>query len=304
MVSLSEEKKHNHTNRTQNPGRTLAHLLGFGLPLALILAVIRGTPQAEEATGRVRFTEVELKQVQARHMRIWNRPPTVEELRQAMEQYVREEILYREALAREFDRNDPTVRLAMVRKVMMLGTARAEAAEPGDKEIQAYFALRQQQYRTPAVVDLLQVFVSADKRGDQASDDAETLLTELRRRDPNADELDAYGDSIMLAHRNADMSEQDLDRTFGNGFGAAVIAQTVGQWSGPIESGYGLHLVKVLKREDATIPDWRDIRRKLLTDMQFEARKAAEDQLYAEIAPRYQIVYDEAVARVLEGAVQ
>ena len=292
-----------NTNAT-SPGRTLVHLLGFGLLLALILVVVRGTPNTGNDSGRITFTEVDVEQVRARHARTWNRPPTPEELRKAMEQYVREEILYREALAREFDRNDPTVRMAMVRKVMMLGTARADATEPSDKELQAYFALRQERYRIPAVVDLLQVFVSMDKRGGKASADAKRILDELRKRDPRAEELGAYGDSIMLAHMNADMSEQDLDRTFGYGFGAAVVALTVGQWAGPIESGYGLHLVKVLKRQDAAIPNWTDVRHKLITDMQFEARKAAEDQLYAEIAPRYQIVYDDAVASVLEGAGQ
>ena len=299
---MTEETLDNQANQKQGPGRTLVHLLGFGLLLALILMVVRGTPQAGDATGRVTFTEVDLKQVHARHQRTWNRPPTAQELRKAMEQYVREEILYREALARDFDRNDPTVRLAMVRKVMMLGTARAEATEPCDKELQAYFALRQQRYRIPAVVDLLQVFVSPDKRGEKARDDAEQILAELRERDPQADELEAYGDSIMLAHVNADMSEQDLDRTFGNGFSAAVVALEPDQWAGPVQSGYGLHLVKVLQRVDSAIPDWRDVRHKLITDMQFEARKAAEDQLYAEIAPRYQIIYDDAVASVLEGA--
>lgn len=80
----------------------------------------------------------------------------------------------------------------------------------------------------------------------------------------------------------------------------AIVALEPGQWAGPVESGYGLHLVKVLRRVDSAIPDWRDVRRKLVTDVQLEARKAAEDQLYAEIAPRYQIIYGDAVTRVLE----
>ena len=129
-------------------------------------------------------------------------------------------------------------------------------------------------------------------------------VTDDRERDPQADELEAYGDSIMLAHVNSDMSEYDLDRTFGKGFSAGVVTLEPGQWAGPIESGYGLHLVKVKQRVDGAIPDWRDVRHKLVTDVQFEARKAAEDQLYAEIAPRYQIVYDDVVAGVLEGAAE
>ncbi len=61
-------------------------------------------------------------------MRTWNRPPTAVELSKGLGQYVRDEILYREALARNLDRADPTVRLAMVRKITMMVVARAEAA--------------------------------------------------------------------------------------------------------------------------------------------------------------------------------
>jgi hypothetical protein len=288
--------------RRSAPGRILAHLLGFGLLLALILVLLRGTPQSGDAIDRVAFTEVDLKQIYARHTRTWNRPPTEEELRKAMEQYVRNEIFYREALARNFDQNDPTVRLAMVRKLIMLGTARAEAAVPGDKELQAYFSLRRERYRMPAQVDLVQVFVSTDKRGDTAREDAKQLLAALHESDPGADELHAFGDAIMLDSVQADMSESDLDRTFGTGFSEAVLGLEPGRWTGPVESGYGLHLVKVLRRDDAAIPDWRDVCSRLITDMQYEARAAAEDQLYAEIAPRYQIVYDDAVTSLMEGA--
>lgn len=301
---MNVEKQDHSTYQSSGPVRTLAHLLGFGLLLALILILVRGTPKAGNATDRVTFTEVDLKQVHARYMRTWNRPPTNEELRKAMEQYVRDEILYREALSRNFDQNDPTVRLAMIRKVLMLGTARVEAAVPSDKELQAYFSLRQERYRIPAVVDLAQVYISTDKRGDTAREDAEKLLAELRARDPKIDELRAYGDSIMLHSAQTDMSETDLDRTFGNGFGAAVLALEPGRWAGPVQSGYGLHLVKVVQRDEARIPHWMEVRDKLVTDMQYEARKAAEDQLFAEIAPRYQIIYDDAVTSLLEGAAQ
>ena len=289
---------------TNSPGRTLAHLLGFGLLLAMILILVRGTPQADDATDRVTFTEVDLKQVHARYMRTWNRPPTEEEFRKAREQYVRDELLYREALARNFDQNDPTVRLAMIRKVMMLGTARAEAAVPSDKEMQAFFSLRQERYRIPAVMDLVQIFISTDKRGDKAQEDAEQLLTELRELDPKMEELHAYGDAIMLDSVQANRSEQELDRSFGTGFSAAVLALEPGRWAGPVQSGYGLHLVKVVERDDARIPDWTEVRYKLLTDMQYDAGMAAEDQLYAEITSRYQIIYDETVANLLEGAAQ
>ena len=65
---MKQETTNTNTN-TSSPGRTSAHLLGFGLLLALILMVVRGTPQVGETTGRVTFTERDLKQVHARHDR-------------------------------------------------------------------------------------------------------------------------------------------------------------------------------------------------------------------------------------------
>jgi parvulin-like peptidyl-prolyl isomerase len=97
------------------------------------------------------------------------------------------------------------------------------------------------------------------------------------------------------------MSEQDLDRTFGGKFGAAVMALTPEEWSDPVESGYGLHLVKVTNRVESRIPELNEVIDRVITDIRYENRKAAEDQFYAEVAPRYQILYDEAALAVLEG---
>ena len=281
--------------------RTFAHLFAFGLLLALAMMLVRGTPGDSEDASRVVFTEADVAQVRAKFMRTWNRPPTAVELRKGLEQYIRNEILYREALARNLDRADPIVRLTMVRKITMMGTAKAEAAELTDEEIQAYFALRKERYRIPATVNLMQVYLSKDKRGDRVQADAAQILESFKQREPRPRELADLGDLSMLGSVYTEMSEQDLDRTFGAEFGAAVLALTPGKWSGPIESGYGLHLLKVTHRKESRIPDLTEVGQRVIADMRYEGRKAAEDQLYAEIAPRYQVLYDEAARAVLEG---
>jgi peptidyl-prolyl cis-trans isomerase C len=265
------------------------------------MILVRGTPGDSEDASRVVFTEADVAQVKAKMMRTWSRPPTAVELRRGFAQYIRNEILYREALARNLDRADPTVQLAMVRKITMMGTAQAEAAELTDEEIQAYFSLRKERYRIPARVNLMQVYLSKDKRGDSAQADTAQLLESFKQREPQPGELAGLGDSSMLESVFAEMSEQDLDRTFGGQFGAAVLALTPGQWSGPVESGYGLHLLKVTHRKESRIPDLTEVGQRVIADMRYEGRKAAEDQLYAEIAPRYQVLYDKAARAVLEG---
>jgi len=82
------------------------------------------------------------------------------------------------------------------------------------------------------------------------------------------------------------------------------MALVPGQWEGPVESGYGLHLVKVTRRVDSRIPHWSEVRDRIISDMLFEGRGAAEDQFYAEILPRYQVVFSRPVAELLEDGDQ
>ena len=280
---------------------TAAHMLGFGLLLALVILLAKGPPVDVDDGSRVTFTEADLAHVQAAFERTWSRPPTGIELRKAFDRYVRDEVLYREALARGLDLNDPIVKMSLVRKITMLGTAAAEAVEPPDAELKAYFELRTERYRIPASFDLMQVCLNADKRGEHVGTDAAELLARLRQNDPRQEELAELGDMLMLPNSVRDMSEDELARTFGTAFPGAVLSLAVGQWEGPVESGFGLHLVKVIRREESRIPDWTEVRDRIVTDMQFEGRKAAEDQLYAEILPRYQVVYSEGVGVLLDG---
>jgi parvulin-like peptidyl-prolyl isomerase len=105
----------------------------------------------------------------------------------------------------------------------------------------------------------------------------------------------------MLPKLATDASEDDLSRTFGQDFRDAIVSLPVGEWQGPVESGFGLHLVKITRREDSRIPEWVEVRDRIEADLLYEGRKAAEDQFYAEVLPRYQVIYDEGVVAALEG---
>jgi hypothetical protein len=275
-------------------------MLGFGLLLALIILLAKGPPVDRADGGRVSFTEADLAQVSATFERTWSRPPTAVELRNAFDRYVRNEVFYREALARELDRNDPVVKMSMVRKITMLGTAQAQAAEPTDAELQAYFELRTERYRVPASLSLVQVYLSTDRRGEKIGTDAAELLTALRETDPPPEEAVELGDTIMLPPVVRDTPEDQIARTFGSAFSDAVMSLAPGRWEGPVESGFGLHLVKVTHRVESRIPEWIEVANRIVADMQYEGTQAAEDQLYAEILPRYQVAYSDGVAELLE----
>jgi len=297
-----EDKRPNLPASSTRPAwRTPVHLLGFGVLTALVILLAKGPPVDGQNLTRIAFSRADLAQVDATFQRTWSRPPTAVELRGAFEQYVRSEVLYREALARGLDRNDPVVRMSLVRKITMLGTAQAQAVEPTGEELEAYFELRTERYRIPASFSLMQVYLNRDKRPSGIEKDAALLLAVLGEENPRPEELAGFGDSSMLPNVATDASEDELARTFGNEFRDAVLSLPLGQWQGPVESTFGLHLVKITRRKDSRIPEWVEVRDRIATDLLYEGRKAAEDQFYAEVLPRYQVVYEERVLANLEG---
>jgi peptidyl-prolyl cis-trans isomerase C len=280
--------------------RPTVHVALLGVVVAAAFLMAKGPPAGDESR-RVVLTGGDVLQLKASFMRTWQREPTATELRGALEQHIRQEILYREALARGYDRDDLVVRRAMQQKMEFLAASQALQEPPTDEEIEAFFSLRRERYRLPAIVSFAQVYVSPDRRGADAERYATELLARLRAEDPEPSALASWGDPIMLDSSYADVTEREVGATFGGDFSAAVVAQEAGQWDGPLLSGYGLHLVRVEQREDSRIPDWSEIRARIINDIEFEAKASARDQLYQEIAQTYEIVLDGTARGVLES---
>lgn len=285
-------------NLSRNPA---VHVVLLGLIGAAAILIAKGPP-ASDASKRVVVTGADLLQQRAAFMRTWQREPTAEELRGALEQHIRQEVLYREALAREYDRDDLVVRRAMQQKMEFLAASQALREPPTEEEIEAFFALRQERYRLPAVLSFEQVYLSADQRGAGVEQAAIDLLARLRSKDPESDALVSWGDPIMLETSYSNRTERDVSAAFGEVFAEAVVRLPVGEWQGPVSSGYGLHLVKVVEREESRIPEWREVAGRVISDMEFEAKASARDQLYQEIAQNYEVFLDSEVRGFLESA--
>ena len=278
------------------------HILALGLLLGLVLLFVQGAPTSGDEQRRVVVTVNDLAQLRVAFMRTWQREPTQQELRGELEKFIREEVLYREALARGYDRDDIVVRRAMQRKMEFLGQAQVGGEPPTDEEIQAYFSLREERYRIPTVMSFRQVYFSTESRKDRSEKDARGALDELRRVDPDTSQLSRWGDAVMLQSYYPDQTEQDVAALFGEEFSTAIISLEPGQWEGPLPSGYGLHVVRVDRREDSRIPEWTEVRGRVVTDMEYEARNAAKEQVFQEIAQQYQVIFDSDVRALLEGA--
>ncbi len=219
----------------------------------------------------------------------WHRPPTDEELRNLVDGLVREEVLYREALALGLDRDDTVVRRRLVQKVEFL-IADTVSSEPANFELQAYFDANAEKYRQSARVSMTHIYLNPDERGASIEEDARRLLESLRAA--NLGRAEDHGDRFMLGHDYTSASPAALDRDFGTGFGEAVLALPVGEWSGPVRSGYGLHLVRLRDRTESRLLVLEEVRERVLVDYMDERRRQADEETYERLRQRYDIRID------------
>ena len=278
--------------------RYVLKVFALGALLAGVVWAVQGPPGSDSNRPEIIITEAEVAHQLARWQRSWQRPPTNEELRKAIDGYVRNEILYREALSRDMDREDPRVRMALIQKMQMLAAGQADARGVTEEDLSAFFALRKEQYRIPARVSLIQVFF---RDGTDARARADNLLSQFQKEEPSEAIPREAGDATtMLETVQEAVTALDLEKQFGTEFTAEVLSLPEGKWSGPVRSGYGLHVVKVFDRKPGRIPDLAEVRDKVETDLQYEARRAAQEQGYQEIAGKYRVVISDRAEQMLQ----
>ncbi len=266
----------------------------------MILLVVLGRPSAVDDTTRVVVSAGEVAQFHAGWTRTWQREPTGSEMRGLIERYVRDEVLYREAVRLGYDKDDQMIRQTLNRKMEFLGEAQAQQTEPSLEEIQAYLAMRKDRYRIPPTVDFTHIFFSVDRRGTSTETDALLTLETVQAENLDPEILASLGDRFMLKDRFDEQNERQIRSAFGDSFAETVVSLEPGIWHGPIESGYGLHLVKVFDRKEGYLPEIEAIKTKILGDMDYENRQAAKDLFYTEILRNYQVEYEDSVEQLLD----
>jgi len=185
--------------------------------------------------------------------RTWLRPPTPQEVEELIREYVREEVYYREGMALGLDRDDTVIRRRLKQKLEFVAEAAGIATEPTDEDLRAYLEQRRDAYRTDARLSFVHVFLSAERRGDAVEQDAARVLGTLQSSKAAIDPA-ALSDPTLLELRFEDVPLRDVAAQFGDEFAERVVELPVGQWQGPVESGYGLHLVLVGARTDDRAP--------------------------------------------------
>jgi hypothetical protein len=222
----------------------------------------------------------------------WNRPPTPAERKGLIDQYVRETVLYREALAMGLDQDDVIIRRRLSQKLEFLFQDLADAVPPEDQELLAYFDENRDRYQDPELITFTHVFLDPDRRGDQTLVDAETLMAELNAKDDPAKDGADRGDLFMLQGYYPQRPEAEISKLFGWEFAKSVFELEPGQWHGPVLSGYGVHLVYVHDRTQSPPPSFDAVVERVTEDWQTDRRQEFNDQFVENLMSRYEVTIE------------
>jgi hypothetical protein len=241
----------------------LVHFLAIGLFLFLLFALVND--EQRDSGNRIEITAADIEQFVAIFRKQWQRPPNAQELQSLIDSRVREEVLYREGLAMGLDKDDTIVRRRLAQKVEFLMGDVSGVTEPDDATLQAYYDENAERYREPPRLSFSHIYFNTDRRGEQAATDARALLERLRAASPRVTQAPDEGDPFMLPRVYVDKR------------------------TGPVASAYGLHLVYIASREEASQPPLDQVRSRLTNDWLVEQRRVADEQIYQRLRSRYQI---------------
>jgi PPIC-type PPIASE domain len=267
----------------------LVHFLALGAVVFLLfhLTVNRDEPQ----DGKIVVTPGKVEQLVSGFSRTWYRPPTQRELDGLVEDYIREEVLYREALAMGLDKDDTIVRRRMRQKLEFLTEDTTAAAQPTDQDLQSWLDMHPDKFRVEPKMALSQVFFNASRRGESAFAAASKTVEQLNsaRKSIAVTEL---GDTTMLPHELPLSSVGEVASVFGEEFAQQIMQLETGRWAGPVQSGYGWHLVYVSERTEERSRPLSEVREAVQREWLAARRKEIVDSTYRKLREKYMVVVE------------
>jgi len=232
--------------------------------------------------------------------RTWRRLPNEQELQALIEDYVRDEVFYREGRAAGLDRDDVIIRRRVRQKMEFLADDMS-VPEPSDEQLAAYLASNPERFRAEDQLTFHQVFLSATRRANTIDRDSKQIASILARADGAVDAT-VLGDPFLLGEEFRNVSPSKVTSIFGESFAKQISVMEKGRWQGPISSGFGQHFVFISEWVSGNLPPLDAVRPVVHREWANARRLEAEQKLYASLRNRYEIVVEEPRAKAAEAA--
>jgi len=289
-LSISESKTSRIAGLKRLLREPLLHFLLIGLALFAIYAYMHRGRLGIESSRQIPITLDDLRQMDLYFESQWHRPPTPQEFQAMVEDKVREEVLYREGLAMGLDKDDEIVKRRMAQKMQFLAEDVAAAHEPSTAELKAWFDKNTNKFALPSRYSFRHLYFSPDKRGKNAQEDAAKALAKIAGQQEDSKLAASLGDQFMFQDYYGDRTPEAIAKEFGPQFAVALENLKPGSWQGPVESGYGWHLVYLDTVIPGRIPAFEEMEPDVKTAWLAEQKKTAWDKAYKEMRAKYTVL--------------
>lgn len=280
----------------------LLHFLLLGV--AIFVAYRLVSKPNETKPGTIVITQAQIAAMEEGFSRTWRRPPLPDELEGLIRDRVQEEVYCREAVALGLDKDDAIIRRRLRQKMEFVTDGIAKVSEPTDHELNAYLRSHADTFRVQRQFTFSHVFLDPEKHGETLQRDTAQLLAQLNRAGVHAD-VSAMGDPFLLDHTFVNQPNGEVAKQFGEKFATKLGELPLGQWQGPIESGYGTHLVFINERTEGRVPALAEVREVVRREW-INARRLEENEKFSALLLKQYVVTIEAPReqRVAEAKVK
>ncbi len=268
----------------------LAQFLLMGVVLFLAYGAVGRGANHEQSSYRITLTTDDLRQLQTTFKAQWQRAPSPDEMRGLVEQKVRDEILYRQALQLGLDRDDIIIKRRLAQKMQFLAEDVAAAHEPTAAELKTWYPINGGRFALPSRFSFRHLYFSPDRRGRHAGDEAMKALAKLRGEPEESKLAAGLADQFMFLDYYADRTPEELEKEFGTEFASAISHLEPKSWQGPVESGYGWHLVFVDSVVPGRVPAFEEVESDVKTAWLADQKQQAWQKAYGEMRAKYTVL--------------
>ncbi|SDX67469.1 PPIC-type PPIASE domain-containing protein [Ruegeria halocynthiae] len=259
----------------------LFHFFLIGAAIFIWFQIVAPNNETVEDFGTITIDENDIALLSDQFEARWKRRPNDAELQALADATIREEVLVREARKLGLDRGDSVIRSRLSQKMDFLTEAIATSVVPEDEDLEAFLQNNSERYATPYKLAFIQVFIGEEP----SKAEVERVLASLRA----GDEVSDLGGSTLLPASMPLTATRVIDSVFGSGFSKGLTTLDKGQWAGPIQSGYGVHLVQIQAIEPSQIPPLSEIYDAVLRDWRRTMSEDLAQVQYEILADNYEI---------------
>jgi parvulin-like peptidyl-prolyl isomerase len=258
----------------------LIHFLIIGASLFFIYSLVNNT--APQDNNKVYVSKNQLNKIYDAWVDKTGKSPNKMQKKKLLDEYIQDEILFREAKAKGLDKNDHVIRKHLAKKIKFIFDDSTVLKKATDEELKEIYKKEVSLFKTNENISFNQIVFTKDTKNIEI--EAQKLLDRLK---------DSKSSKVSTIGKKVDLSKESVEKIFSKEFTNRIFNLKLNTWQGPFQTKYGLHLVNIHSIIKNKTPSFEDMKNKLEIKYTKEQLIQANKVFYENLYKKYEIIIDE-----------